>query len=144
MQYLKNVYLFKEMSDDELRKIAQAGTEKSYMAGQELFFSGQKADTFYVVINGTIQIYKSDASGEEHLLTRLSSGEHFGEMSFLTGDPRSASAQAVENSLVFEITYNKLQELLNQNVQMSERFHRALSRFLARRLRATTQELIQN
>jgi CRP/FNR family transcriptional regulator len=141
---LKNIYLFKDMTDAELSQILATGTEKSFIAGQELFFSGQKAESFFIVIQGTIKIFKSNDQADEIPLATIAAGEHFGEMAFLTREPRSATAQAVESSLVFEISYDKLQKLLSSEPLISEKFHRALARFLAHRLKSTTLELISS
>lgn len=141
-EVLKKIYLFQEMSDAELNQIMTTGVEKSFIAGQELFFSGQKAESFYIVIQGTIKIFKSNHQADEVPLATVSAGEHFGEMAFLTREPRSATAHVVESSVIFEISYDKLQGLLSSAPLISEKFHRALARFLAHRLKSTTLELV--
>lgn len=139
---LRAIYLFKEMTDAELSIIAKAGSEKNFISGQELFFSGQKAEAMYVVMSGMIRIFKSTDNADEIALSTIAAGEHFGEMGFLTRDPRTATAQIIETSDVFEINYENLESALKSEIIISEKFYRALARFLAQRLKSTTQELL--
>ena len=139
---LRSIYLFKEMTDAELLTIAKAGSEKNFISGQELFFSGQKSDAMYVVMSGMIRIFKSTDNADEIALSTIAAGEHFGEMGFLTRDPRTATAQIIETSDVFELNYENLESVLKSEIIISEKFYRALARFLAQRLKSTTQELL--
>lgn len=141
---LKRVFLFKDFSDDDLRTLAGMGEEKHYIAGQELFFSGQKADRFLVILQGAVKLVKSTETGEEVVLAHLASGEHFGEMGFLLHQPaRTATAVITENTRVFEILYHTLGEALEKNSSLAAKFYRSLSRFLAQRLSETTKELLR-
>lgn len=138
---LKNIYLFKDLSTDELSKIAKLCSEREVIAGQDVFVTGQNAESFFVIQQGTIKIHKTTSSGDELQLTSLATGGHFGEMPFLNGDARTASAQATESSRLIEIPYQGLRTLLNDDVRISDKVHRSLSRFLAQRLKTTTGDL---
>jgi CRP-like cAMP-binding protein len=141
---LKRVFLFKDFSDDELKLLIDAGQERNYIAGQELFFSGQKADSFLLVLQGTVKLVKSSEEGDEIVLAQLASGEHFGEMGFLLHQAaRTATAVVTESARVFEISYSNLAEVLEKNISLSAKFYRSLSRFLANRLAETTKELLK-
>lgn len=140
---LKNIYLFKDLTTDELAKIAKISELREVIAGQDVFSIGQAAQSFFVIQQGTVKIIKNTSDGDELQLTALASGSHFGEMPFLNGDPRTATAQAVETSHLIEIPFNGLKNLLAEDVKISEKFHRAIARFLAQRLNATTSDLSQ-
>lgn len=138
---LKNIYLFKDFTPDELGKVAELCVPKEVINGQELFGSGQKAESFFVIQQGTVKIYRTTSGGDEVALTTLASGSHFGEMPFVTDEQRTATAQATESSHLIEIPYAGLEKLLAADVRMSDKFHRSMSRFLANRLKATTNDL---
>lgn len=142
VELLKKIYLFKELTVQELETLSQVAEEKSFIAGQELFFSGQPSDCLYVVAQGAIKILKSNDNADELDLIRLESGEHFGEMGYLTREPRTATAQTLESSMILSISYDRLEEILKNHISISEKFHRAIARFLAKRLKATTVELM--
>jgi len=140
---LKNIYLFKEMTNEELGKIREICNNREVIAGQDVFHAGQKAESFFVIQQGTVKIVNTTRSGDDFQLSTLSTGSHFGEMPFLSDDVRTATAQATESSYLIEIPYQALRSLLNEDIKMSEKFHRALARFLALRLKNTSGDLGQ-
>lgn len=140
---LKSIYLFSEFSDSELTKMANIVEEKNYMPGQDIFSVGQVASAMYIVVMGSVKISVSSNSGDEIAIRNFGSGSHFGEMPFMDGDKRSATATATENTHVAEIPYNKMQGLLEAEPVMAAKFYRSTARFLANRLRATTTDLNQ-
>ncbi len=140
---LKSIYLFKDMTNDELKKVAKICAPREVMAGQEIFITGQSAESFFVIQQGTVKILKTTSKGDDLQLTTLATGSHFGEMPFLSGDARSATAQATETTYMIEIPFQGLKNLLSEDVQISDKFHRALARFLAQRLKNTSGDLTQ-
>jgi hypothetical protein len=61
--------------------------------------AGDKGNNFYVIKEGTAEVTLTDASGTKHVRT-LSAGNSCGELSLLTGEPRSATVQATSDTLV--------------------------------------------
>lgn len=51
---LKNVYLFKHLSDETLRDLASISTIREYEPGQVLFFEGEKAENLYILLEGKL------------------------------------------------------------------------------------------
>lgn len=140
---LKQIYLFGDFSDAELKKVASITEAKNFLPGQDIFSIGQAASSFYVVVMGSVKITVNSGEGDEIQIRNLGSGSHFGEMPFMDGEQRSATVQAIENSHLAEIPYAKLQALLEQDPAMACKFYRSTARFLAVRLRATTGDLNQ-
>lgn len=140
-ELLKSIYLFKDMTTSDLEQINSICVEKPYTSGEELFFSGQKADKLYILEQGSVKIFATTENADEVAITTLASGMHFGEMAFFTNDARSATAQTLEPSTVIEISYSSLASLLENNLELSNKFHKSVARFLAGRLRDTTTNL---
>ncbi|MEY4615221.1 MAG: cAMP-binding protein [Pseudomonadota bacterium] len=143
LSMLKSIYLFNEFSEDDLKKIAATGIEKTIVAGQEIFSVGQEASAFYVVLMGSVKLTVNSGSGDEIQIRTLGSGAHFGEMPLIDGEKRSASVQAVETCHVLEIPYGKLLALFEKDLSVACRFYRSAAKFMAIRLRATTNDLNQ-
>ena len=61
--------------------------------------AGDKGNNFYVIKEGTAEVTLTDASGTKHVRT-LSAGNSCGELSLLTGEPRSATVKATSDTLV--------------------------------------------
>lgn len=137
MGKLEQIYLFKEISANDLRDLNSIVVEKNYTAGQDIFVAGQEAHSMYMINMGTVKIVGKDDSS----IATLGSGSHFGEMAFLDQGKRSATAQSAENSSILEIPYSDLKNLLQKNAPLAALFYRNLAGYLAGRLRATNENL---
>ena len=70
--------------------------EQIYKKGQVIFKEGDKADCMYDIRWGSVGIYANYGTPQEKLLTKLSAEEFLGEMGLIDGEPRSATAVALE------------------------------------------------
>jgi uncharacterized protein (TIGR02266 family) len=73
--------------------------EETYEDGQVIFLEGSSGDWVYVVLSGKVEISRN-IGGKRYVIEILKEGEVFGELSFLGGIKRSASAQAVGSTTV--------------------------------------------
>ncbi len=138
---LKKLYLFKDLSDAEIEIINQAATNKSYLVGDEVFSQGTRAKALFVIQSGGVRISQTSESNEQVEVTRLGPGSHFGEMSFLDGEYRSASAVIIEPSEIVALDYDKLSEIMIKHPGIAVYFYRQFAHFLCGRLRVTTKDL---
>lgn len=79
-------------------------------AGETLFEQGSRGNRIYVVESGAIGIFRELAGGGEEQLAVIPTGGHFGEMGPLFSIPRSATARAVEPSVVVGYTVRQFGE----------------------------------
>jgi CRP-like cAMP-binding protein len=92
---LKAVPLFHAVQERGLSDLAARAARRSMPGGQLVFKEGAPADSFYVVLSGSVKIFVVDAAGEEVVLDTKKAGEYFGEM-MLDHRPRSASIVTLE------------------------------------------------
>jgi cAMP-dependent protein kinase regulator len=71
-------------------------TREEFPAGAWILKEGGPGDAFYIIIQGEVEIFTYDAQEAVLPLARLREGDYFGEISLLTGQPRSASARALQ------------------------------------------------
>lgn len=138
---LQNVYLFKTMTNDQMEKIAAVAHTETLAIGDDVFSQGDKARALYLIKFGSIKICQRTKSGETIEVARLGTGSHFGEMSFMDNEPRSASATTVEKTELIIVPYEKLTTVLKNDTALAVSFYRELAHFLAGRLRLTTTDL---
>ncbi|MCB1326294.1 MAG: cyclic nucleotide-binding domain-containing protein [Spirochaetales bacterium] len=139
---LKNIYLFKGLTDLELKKLERIVVKHEVRQGSTLFWQGDDAEGMFVIAYGTIQmLYKGEESDSEEFLS-LGSGAHFGELPFLDGMKRQLTARPLENSVVYEIPFDRLRKLLEEDTKMAADFYQALAHFLSARLRQLSNEMI--
>jgi CRP/FNR family cyclic AMP-dependent transcriptional regulator len=138
---LKKLYLFKDLSEDEIKIIEQAVTNESYGPGEEVFSQGARANDLFLIQSGTVKIHQLADSDDSVEITRIGAGAHFGEMSFLDGEVRSASATSLEQTDLIKINYDKLSEIMIEHPGMAAHFYRQFAIFLCGRMRVTTKDL---
>ncbi|MCC7371913.1 MAG: patatin-like phospholipase family protein [Chloroflexi bacterium] len=61
---------------------------------------GEAGDSLFIIETGLVEVFLQSATGETTVLARLGAGETFGEMSVLTGEPRSANVRAIAPTVV--------------------------------------------
>ncbi len=93
---LKSVQLFSLMDEAEVTALRAIMGEKRFVEGQVIIRQGEPGDHFYIITDGRVQFLSSDADGKELPLGEAGPGAFFGELSMLTGEPRTARVRAVE------------------------------------------------
>lgn len=86
---------------------------KFYRKGTILFREGERGDKMYVIHEGKVKVFRI-IKGTERILAILQKGDFFGEMAILTKNPRSASIEVIEDSILLEITEEQLLEFIKE------------------------------
>jgi CRP/FNR family transcriptional regulator, cyclic AMP receptor protein len=93
---LKSNELFKDLTEDDLTSIAGL-TQKRVVPKNTLVISeGDIYSSMYFIKNGKVNVTIGNEDGKEMILTTLLAGDHFGELSLIDDEPRSANVIAVE------------------------------------------------
>lgn len=100
-RYLGAVDLFALLPDGERADLAALAVERLYGAGQTVVRQGQPGESMFVVCQGRVRVTVGESAAE---VATIGPGGYFGEMSLLTGDPRSATVSGIEDSVLLEIT----------------------------------------
>lgn len=138
IQKLKEISFFMEVPEHDLRQIAAITRERYYDAGDIIIEESSKADSFFIIYKGKIEIVKKFEDGEEIVLGVHSDGEFFGEMPILDKGPRSASARAVEHTILMVVFYKDFERVLGVVPQIAY----AIMKELGVRLRQTGALLV--
>jgi len=112
-------------------------SEETYKDGEIIFEEGSSGDWVYIVESGAVELYKH-MEGKKMVLEVLRAGEIFGELAFIAGTRRTASARALGDTVVGIMDRAWLDEEYNR---MSSGF-RSLLRSLALRLKKTTDTMV--
>jgi len=98
-------------------------------AGTTVFRQGDPGGSMYVIRAGKVRVLK-ESHGRKRVVTTLGPGEFFGEMAVVTGRPRSATVEVVEEAELLKVPAGKLQEMVTDTGEVAIR----LIRHLAERL----------
>src|SRR6266550_2036765 len=136
--FLKNVKLFAELSTDSLLKLGSCLKIAEFPPAEVIVREGAPGVSMYIIKSGLVEVRKKDTTtGFDFLVAQLSEGAAVGEMSLLTGKPRSATVTTVQPTVVFTLTRADFRNLLTQHPEISL----GLARILAERLEDATKQV---
>jgi small-conductance mechanosensitive channel len=104
--------------------------------GVALMREGDPPGSMYVILEGAVSISIAGGDGQRHEVAVSATGDVVGEMSLMTGAPRTATATALAPLRVLEITKTGIELLLQKTPSLAERF----SAVLAQRQRELDQK----
>lgn len=111
---LNNVSIFAPLSDEEIERLANASTSRIYAPGEAIVRRGQEGNSMYVIIRGAVKVQIPENDYQKTIGT-LQENDFFGEMSLLTGEPRTATVIATEESEVLRIDKEGLKPIFESN-----------------------------
>ncbi len=120
VQSLKQIPLFRSLTDDELHTLAEGLSPAIYTAGETITKQGSVANWLYILTSGTVEIRTNidpdgpdgPASVQSRLVTSLKAPDVFGEMSLMTGEARSADVVATTDVECFRLDKETFQQVL--------------------------------
>lgn len=134
---LKQVNLFNSLEEEEITELAGKINEKTYSKGENLITSGEEGKSMFILYEGLLDVIVNVDSGGSHKVGEIYPGQFFGEMSLLTGEPRSATINAATDIVAFEITREHVEELFKKRPTIME----DISKVVALRTRENTEAI---
>jgi CRP-like cAMP-binding protein len=94
--------------------------------GATVFRQGDAGGSMYVIRAGKVRLLK-ESQGRQRVVTTLGPGDFFGEMAVVTGRPRSATAEVVEEADLIRVPADKLQHMIAETGEIALRMVRHLA-----------------
>src|ERR1700724_2672086 len=135
---LRTMDIFSALPSEKLETIAQLLRERRLAESEVLCRQGDPGDALFIVTGGRIRLSTTDPSGNEKILTYFTDGQFFGEMSLLTGAPRSATATAESDCQVLILDKPAFDQLLAGHTQIM----REMLKIVSQRTMQTNQKLL--
>ncbi|HET6409751.1 MAG TPA: cyclic nucleotide-binding domain-containing protein [Chthoniobacteraceae bacterium] len=119
LQLLSREHLDRLLADARLLRFGR---------GEKIIEEGKEGRSMFILVHGSADVFVRVNDEQRHVAT-LKDGDYCGEMSLLTGEPRSATVKALTDCEMWEISKGVLAEILSENKTLVER----LSEILAKR-----------
>jgi len=119
VSFLRNVPIFADIDEQELKKVAKLGIRKKYKKGSIVVLEEEMGAALFVIISGKVKVVRMDEDGREVILSIFGPGEFFGEMSLLDGMTRSASVVATVKTELFMIHRRDFLDLIQAYPQVA-------------------------
>jgi CRP-like cAMP-binding protein len=137
---LERIGLLESLGPEMIRRLAESQADRVYAAGEQVIRQAAPGDSMFVVMSGRVEVTVRGAGDVETRLAVLGPGDHFGEMSLMTGAPRSATVTTLEETRLLEIGKAAFRELLARRPELVESLGAALQLRLAEREQAVAEQ----
>ncbi len=117
---LQSTHIFNSLGDTEFSELEAVANLHLFSADQLIIQEGDPGRSTYVILDGRVKVFTKDYEGNEIHLSTLGAHEFFGEMSLLTGAPRSSSVATVQESLLSEISYKNMRNLMLRHPEVKD------------------------
>jgi CRP-like cAMP-binding protein len=131
-EFLGTVPLFASLDAETLHQFAAVTREKSYPKGSVILFEDDPGDSLFVVRSGRVKVVLVGEDGREVILGVLGVSEHFGELSLIDEQPRSAHVIAMEDTSLLVLRHDDFRRRVETSPQVAWRLLVELSRRLRR------------
>jgi len=127
MDVISKIPFFAPLQETEREELAEDATMYVFNMGDLILREGDSGRSVYIILDGRVKVFTRDQEGSEFELATLGVGQFFGEMSLVSGKPRSSSVAALELSVVVELSYASMAKVIEQNSavkQVLEEYHK--------------------
>ena len=128
--YLKQVSLFAELADEDVRGLMAVARRRTFRAGETIFHRDDPGQVLYVIKEGKVKISLISPDGQEISLVVFGKGEYFGEFALIDGLPRSADVIALEKVECYTLQRSDFQKAIMKNPQIAIQVMEVLSKRL--------------
>lgn len=119
-ELLKQTPLFKNLGADDIERMAQSTRIQNYKAGQTIVIEGRVGAAFFIVVSGSVEVFKRSKDSDEVVLATLGAGEFFGELAIMKHVPRSANVRALQDTTCLVIRRADFESYIRQFPDVAE------------------------
>ena len=131
--------LFEALKDDERDALIKEMEVESHDEGSVIISEGDPGSSMYLIVSGEVKVYTRGTSGTVYL-ARLGEGDFFGEVSVLTGKPRTATITASQRTELLRLDKEKLDTALSRYPGI----RKVLDEFYKKRAKHTVEAMIES
>ncbi len=142
MKKFSKIVLFSKLSSLEQQNLIKIAEKRTFKKDEKIFSKGELGDGFYIIKSGKVRISINIPGIGEELLTMFSENDHFGEMSTIDGNPRSANAIAATDVECLFFEKENFLEYLAGDKNLITRILWGFLNAISARLRGADQKLI--
>ncbi len=112
VQFLGSLEWLSDMEDENIKNLAEKCRIELYAKDDLIVRQGDQGDSMFIILEGGIRVLIKSESIMDIVIAKKVKGEFFGEMSLLTGEPRTASIRAQHDCKVLVIDKESFSTLL--------------------------------
>ncbi len=104
--------IFCDLAEKQINKLDSEKSVQSYEKGQMIFYDGNPAFAVYCIFSGLVKLFKTNRNGDQYIIRLLKRGDMLGYRAVLEGEFYTASAEALEPTIVCTIPRERFFKIL--------------------------------
>lgn len=136
-EFLANVSLFRDLEPKTRALLEMSLETMTFEKGDVIVQEREPSATLFIIKSGSVRISLRSDADREVTLAVLESGEFFGEMGVIDGEPRSATATAIERTVTLSMTPEQFRAQTRAHPEIALE----LLTILSKRLRAADEQI---
>jgi len=132
--------LFEVLTEEERDALVREMEVETHNQGDIIISEGESGSSMYLIASGEVKVFTRGKAGTPIYLAQLGEGDFFGEVSVLTGKPRTATITAGQRTELLRLDKSKLDNALAKYPGI----RRVLDEFYKRRAKHTVEAMIEN
>ncbi|MGK7950502.1 MAG: cyclic nucleotide-binding domain-containing protein [Xenococcaceae cyanobacterium] len=140
--FLRETSIAKNLTDEELHRLAQVGTLEEFPTNTTLIREGEKSDVLMVLLEGETEILKTRANQEIQPVAKLNAGSVIGEMGLFLARPRKATVKTLTPCKLLVFQQKKLHELVEKGDSLVSKVAINLGRVISYKLETLNDNVI--
>lgn len=120
-ELISHVPYFAMLSEEDQRYLARSARLIVLSPMERIVIQGRKGTSLFIVSDGNLEVIIRDAEKNETSVGTLKRGDIIGEMSLLTGEPRSATVRAIDGATVFEIGKQQYEAIVRSQPELVQK-----------------------
>jgi len=133
---LRKLEIFSEISDKSISLIYKHGKIKKYRVGSMIFLDKEHINFIYIVMSGTVSLYKVNENGQKKVIFILDNGKIINEV-IIQDLPESINCETFENAEILEIDRDTFIDIMESDFQLTK----AVIESLSNKVRRTYRQL---
>jgi len=134
-EFIKNVELFRGLSDEALSIVAADLEKKDFEAGSMLFSENNPREEIIMIEKGKVLLFKKTPFGEEKTISYFGQFDFLGEGAIIDDTPHYTSARAMEDTQSYIIKKEKIKKIFEKNGIIAMNVHSFVAKVISRRMR---------
>ncbi len=153
IEFLSTITLLEDLTKEELTHLTRILKPLKYKEGETIIVEEEDGDSLFIFKEGTVQVSSQITlkvgshswSEVEKSFATLDASimNFFGEMSLITGAPRSATIKAITPCILFEITKDDFEELSDQHPKIGYKIMKKIGATLSNRIRQMNGNILK-
>lgn len=135
--------LFADLDWKDVQGLANYVQCYRVQAGTVVFSEGDAGNYMCLLVQGQVEVLKSDQDGNAHRIVLVTRGKTVGEMSIIDGEPRSATCVATQESMLLLLTKDNFTRIIHDRPGLAVHILAKLAKLMSQRLRGVSGQLVE-